>query len=469
MNTIIKSFSILSLSLMATTAMAQNTESAYFTKSHIYSHEMNPALAPEDANDNYRKYISMPFLGNFNMSFGGDINLENYIFNRSGKTVTFLHPDVSTSEFMSNVESKNNLDMNLKMQIFGMGFKGFGGYNTIGINLRSNNIVQLPGDLFSLAKSGLSNKTYNLSDINAHADAYVEVALGHSRKINDKINVGAKVKFLLGVANMDLNVNNAVVTLGADGKYTATVDAELHGNMKGLQYKTKGVADKLPSNAPDYNKLKEVDVDGAGLGGFGLAFDLGASYKFNDDLRFSAALLDLGFINWNTDMVATTSGTHIIDMREFSYNTIDKKFTDSNGRELKDAFDDFKDIIDLKSEGDKGSRSKALMATLNLGAEYTAPFYRKLTFGLLYTQRLSSLYSVSDFRLSANVAPIKSFSAGINVHAGSYGTGFGWIIDYHPKGFGLFIAMDDMMGKTTKEFVPLKSNAEFSVGINFPM
>lgn len=468
MNKIIKSFSILGLSLMATSAMAQNTESGYFTQGYIYAHEMNPAIAPTDAKGNYRKYVSMPLLGNFDMSFGGDINLENYIFNRGGKTVTFLHPDVSASEFMSNIEDKNNLDMHLKLQIFSMGFKGFGGYNTIGINVHSNVNLQLPGDLFSLAKEGLTNKTYNLSDINAHTDEYVEIALGHSHKINDKLNVGGKVKFLLGAANMDLNVNNAVATLGADGKYSATVDAELHGNMKGLQYKTKGEANHLPQSDPDYNKLDEVDVDGAGLGGFGLAFDLGATYQLNDDLRFSASLLDLGFINWNTDMVARAKGSHTIDMNDYSYDTTDKKFSDGNGRELKDAFDDFKDVIDFKSEGDKGSRSKALAATLNLGAEYTAPFYRKLTFGLLYTNHFGT-YSNSDFRLSANVAPVKCLSAGVNVHTGSYGTGFGWIVDFHPKGFGLFLAMDDVMGKTSKQFVPLKSNAEFSMGINFPL
>ncbi|WP_308267608.1 DUF5723 family protein [Prevotella sp.] len=35
-----------------------------------------------------------------------------------------------------------------------------------------------------------------------------------------------------------------------------------------------------------------------------MAFDLGAVYKINDDWTVSAALIDLGYINWNNNMQA---------------------------------------------------------------------------------------------------------------------------------------------------------------------
>jgi hypothetical protein len=41
-------------------------------------------------------------------------------------------------------------------------------------------------------------------------------------------------------------------------------------------------------------------------------------------------------------------------------------------------------------------------------------------------------------------------------------------MDVHPKGFNMFIGMDHTLGKLAKQGIPLSSNAEFSMGINFP-
>ena len=39
-----------------------------------------------------------------------------------------------------------------------------------------------------------------------------------------------------------------------------------------------------------------------------MAFDLGATYKVMDDLTVSAALTDLGFINWKNAQHASSAG-----------------------------------------------------------------------------------------------------------------------------------------------------------------
>lgn len=51
---------------------------------------------------------------------------------------------------------------------------------------------------------------------------------------------------------------------------------------------------------------------------------------------------------------------------------------------------------------------------------------------------------------------------------GTFGTSFGWLLNFHTKGFNLFLGMDHTMGKVTKEFVPLSSNASLNFGMNFP-
>lgn len=442
------------LMLSATGAYAQYTNSGYFTEGYTYRHQLNPAFGNE------KNYISIPAIGNMNMGIVGNMNLQDFIYNIDGKTTTFLHPDVSASEFMGNIEDENELNFDTRIQILSVGFKGFGGYNTIGVSMRGSLYGMMPKALFQFAKEGITNKTYDISDFGLHTNAYAELALGHSRQINDKLRVGANLKFLFGLANIDAEFNKAKLRLGED-HWDATVNAEIQASVKGLEYETE------TSDFSGKPYVNGMDVDGFGLNGFGMAVDLGAEYKLNDTWRFSAALLDFGFISWSNNMVATTNGDKNVTTDKYKFD-----FDENADPDFEDQIDNFGDelmsLYELDNEGDKGGRTKMLGATINLGAEYTLPAYNKLKFGLMNTTRFQGTNTWTEFRLSANVAPVKIFSAGANIAAGTYGMGFGWILSFHPKGFNLFAAMDHTLGKVSKEFVPLTSKGTFNLGVNIP-
>jgi len=440
--------------LSATGAYAQYTNSGYFTEGYTYRHQLNPAFGNE------KNYISIPAIGNMNMGIVGNMNLQDFIYNIDGKTTTFLHPDVSASEFMGNIEDENELNFDTRIQILSVGFKGFGGYNTIGVSMRGSLYGMMPKALFQFAKEGITNKTYDISDFGLHTNAYAELALGHSRQINDKLRVGANLKFLFGLANIDAEFNKANLRLGED-HWDATVNAEIQASVKGLEYETE------TSDFSGKPYVNGMDVDGFGLNGFGMAVDLGAEYKLNDTWRFSAALLDFGFISWSNNMVATTNGDKNVTTDKYKFD-----FDENADPDFEDQIDNLGDelmsLYELDNEGDKGGRTKMLGATINLGAEYTLPAYNKLKFGLMNTTRFQGTNTWTEFRLSANVAPVKIFSAGANIAAGTYGMGFGWILSFHPKGFNLFAAMDHTLGKVSKEFVPLTSKGTFNLGVNIP-
>lgn len=206
--------------------------------------------------------------------------------------------------------------------------------------------------------------------------------------------------------------------------------------------------------------------DGFKPQGFGIGLDLGAEYKWND-FRFSAAVLDLGFINWGKTQWASTNGTQTIDTNAYTFNA-DDNAANSFDNEFDRLKDDLALLYQLDNNGEMTSRTRALAATINVGAQYEFPIYRKLHFGLLNSTNINGRYTWTQFRLSANVAPVKFFSADVNVVAGTYGLGFGWLLNIHPKGFNLFLGMDQMVGKLAKQGVPLNSNASFNLGINFP-
>jgi len=456
----IKSLISLAALTLTTAATAQNLSTGYFNEGYLYRHELNPAFG------NDQSYVSMPAVGNVNFKMGSNIGVDNILYKVNGRTALFLNPQVSKSEFLSGVNSNNRVSQSLKEQLMGVGFKGMGGYNTIEVNVREDFSANVPGTALRLAKEGLQNKQYDISDINAHADAYGEIAFGHSRQINENLRIGAKVKMLLGIGNIDANFNKAVITLGED-KYTAVVDAKLQTSLNNMHYKIKEKERGAEGEETMHKYVSGIDDTSWGICGYGLAADFGAEYKLDKNWKFSAAFLDLGFIGYKNNFVASTNGTKTVDTDNYIFN-LDDKSTNSFENEGDRLAEDFASIYELQDNGNIGSRTKAIAATMNLGAQYTPDFYDKMNFGLMNSTRFAGKYTWTEFTLSANVAPTKAFSASASLAAGTYGTSFGWLINVHPNGFNLFVGMDHVFNKAAKQGLPLSGNGSVSMGINFP-
>ena len=165
--------------------------------------------------------------------------------------------------------------------------------------------------------------------------------------------------------------------------------------------------------------------------------------------------------------MASTNGDRTIDTDTYIFN-----MDDDEAHSFENEMDRFTEglaaLYELQDNGDQGGRTKALAATMNLGVEYTPDFYNKMSFGLLNSTRFAGKYSWTDFRLSANVAPCKIFSASANFSVNTYGTSMGWLLNFHPNGCSLFLGMDHTLGKLAKQGLPLSGKANISMGINIP-
>lgn len=457
---LIRAFIVVGALGIVSTAAGQNLNSGYFNDGYLYRHELNPAYG------NTQNYVAMPALGNLNLNLSSNLKISDLLYNIDGRTALFLNPKVDAGTFLSGIHDKNRIAENLKIQLLGGGFKAWGGYNTIEINARQNLYVNLPGDLFRMAKNGLENKTYDLSNLDAHADAYGELAFGHSRPINDKLRVGGKMKILLGMANFNANVEKARIELREDA-YVGTTSATVQTTLGSMRYKTETTMRGPEGEQTEHRYVSGIDDASFGLVGGGLAFDLGAEYKINDQFKVSAALLDLGFVRWKNCYEASTNGERQINTDKYIFGFGEDE-PNSFENEMDRLTEGLSALYELQDNGDLGGTARALAATLNLGVEYTPDFYDKLTFGLVNNTRIAGKYSWTDFRISANVAPVKCFSASATASAGTYGASFGWLLNVHPTGFNLFVGMDHTLGKLAKQGVPLSGRAQVSLGLNFP-
>lgn len=163
-------------------------------------------------------------------------------------------------------------------------------------------------------------------------------------------------------------------------------------------------------------------------------------------------------------MLATTDGVQEFNTDAFTFGV--------SGDDAKDAWNDMKDqlsyLYQLEDKGDVGAKTRSLRTTLNWGVEYELPYYRRLHFGLVNSTTFNGLFTATEFRFSANVRPVDILSASANFVAGTYGCGFGWLVNLNLTGFNLFIGMDQTMGRLAKQGIPLNSNAQVNFGLNFP-
>jgi hypothetical protein len=353
----------------------------------------------------------------------------------------------------------------MDIPIVSVGFKSWGGYNTIEIMERTHLGMQLPYEFFDFAKN-MSNKEYSFDDLGMRGWSYAEIAFGHSRKIMDNLRVGAKVKILLGAAYADFSMNGVSAKMVGD---TWLIQGKARGELMMEGAKFKQVKEEYKTHPGQYfNRVDGVDYDNAGIGGFGLGLDLGAVYEFKDmDLdwlngaKVSLALKDLGFISWSNTMVAESSGDPF-EFTGFKMRYENGSF-ESGGDEISD---DFKDFANLQDKGTESGKTKALAATMRLGVEYPIPVYDKVKFGLLGTHRFDGIYSWTEGRLSANYEPLKWLNGGLNMAVTSYCTTMGWVLNIHPNAMNIFLGMDHMIGKTGKSMVPLDSNVSINFGMN---
>ena len=461
-----KTYRHLAATLLLATAVApaaaQEFRTAAFMQTNNYRHQINPAMLDE-------AYVGMPFFGQINVGATGNFGLKNFVYKLDGNPrydlTTFMSPTISAGEFLGDLHDKNRADVYINYNIFSVGFKAFKGINLVELNLRSNTNVSLPYELFEFMKTTGAKETYHLQDIGVRSQNYLELALGHSHRINDQWTVGAKLKFLFGGAYADFTADQLDVTMNGD-QWRIVGDARLKAAVLSSEFDYEDPS----KNAPDgRRRVKGIDDVSFGLPGFGMGVDLGATFKVTKDLTLSAAINDLGFINWSKVKNASSRGDYTFD----GFEDIYAGSNNTGGNKLGDQFetlgDDLEEMFSVYDDGE-GSSSQALAATINIGAEYTLPAYRNLRFGFLYTSRLHGLYSYHQGLLSATIRPVKCLEASVNTAVSSTGCTFGAALSLRAKHYNFFIGSDRIFGKVSKEFIPLNSlNANVTMGMSFPL
>ena len=444
---------------------AQELRTSYFMETSNYRHQMNPALLDSP-------YFGM-FFSNINIGMTGNIGAKQFIFDTNGlpgytgnyRYTTFMDPNVDAKTFLNKLHDKNRFDLYLNYNLFSVGFKAWGGVNLLELNLRSNTNLTLPKGLFEFAKTAGEKEHYEFGGLGMRTQNYMELALGHYRDLNKQWRVGGKLKFLIGAAYADFTADNVTLDMTEDAWRIQS-----NAQMKASLLKSDVIHEDPSKNSADGRpRVKELDNFGFSLPGFGMALDLGVTYKPIENLTLSAAITDLGFISWKNTHHASSQGDYTFDGFDNIYIGSDKDQTEDIDDQFDQIGDDLEEMFSVYDDGTK-TATQVLAATLNVGAEYKLPAYDKLKFGFLYTSRIHGKYSWHQGMLNVGVRPVKWFECNVNGAVTSTGVTAGGMLSLKAPHFNFYIAADRFFSKMGKQGVPLNSsNGNITFGMTFPL
>lgn len=442
--------SILVLAVAIVPASAQYLRSSYFMEGSADRIQLNPALRPT------RGYVKIPVIGAINASANSNSLGTQDIIDVIDSDQDFYNND----KFFNRLSTNNRLNVNLNSDIISFGFYKGAGFWSANIGLRTDINASIPKSLFEYLRiadnfdESMFGHTFDIRNERLSINAYTEIGVGYSRPINEKLTLGGKVKMLVGLGNLDMNVQQLSITEnGTESiiKSRGFLKTSFHG---------LGLETSEGNDGKEY--IDDIDFDDFGTAGYGAAIDLGATYQLLDNLSLSAAILDLGFISWskNASTIASTNNERTIYYDDYydpdfqpSYPDYEPYYeTASNGDVL-----DF-ELLGFEVEKQK-SRTTSLASTLVLGGEY-AFLNNSLGIGILSTTRFNKIKTMSELTFSANYRPKSWFNTTL-----SYS-----VIQSCMKSFGLAVKLGPLMlGTDYMYFGGNTKNVNGYLGLSIPL
>lgn len=366
-------------------AAAQTEFSLYRINGNVAQANMlNPAFAP-----NSKVVIGLPVISSIYLSAdNGGISFNDLFSRGEGDSLK-----IDTLSLFSRLKPTNRMQLKESVQLFYLGLRGKKSYFSFGIHHVMETRFNYPGDLIGWAIRGpgdfhYSGKPLDFGNFYARSVAYNKVSVNYARDITQKLRLGARFNYLLGIATGESTHVNGTFTMGTDS---------LSLNTGTIRFQTGGVDffDQDDLDVKDYtNYLLNTSNKG-------VAIDLGATYELTDRLTLSAAVNDLGFISWKE-----YTRSYQVDPVNYTFRGFDllDYLNKAPGQQFLEAELDSLESLFTNSET-TGNRFKTPLV---------GKFYAGANFRILKVNNFSALFYFDMFQKKINPA----LSLGYNLQVG---------------------------------------------------
>lgn len=332
-------------------ADAQFDLTLYNMKPVIQTNLANPAFIPK-----FQYHFGVPALSSVYFGEGTSGVKFNQLFSKRADDSLVFNFD----KILDRVKNKNNISIRTGVQWLNGGMKWKDYYFSLSVSDYIDINMFYSDDLVKLAIGGNAQyigQTVNFDPSYLKASHYREYAFGAAWDFDSQWNFGVKAKMLFGKSNITTNYIDAKLNTAENTYYLTT-----ENNMM--------INTSVPRAwVEDGGKVNLFKSDYFFYGGsFGLSFDLGATYKLDDQFSFSASVLDLGymkfdrnFANYNSDNVKWTfEGVDALSFRDMNNDQVND--------EIKHIGDSLLNKFDIKESWH--SYNMMMTAKIYLGGTY---------------------------------------------------------------------------------------------------
>lgn len=287
------------LTLGAISASAQHSQLLYHMNQLPQSQQMNPGRIPL-----VKFHIGLPGLSGIAASAGNSGFSYQQVEGMEGSDNFFQSLRQTARPGLNQTLAEENI------QLLSVGLRvGKTYFNLLLEDFLYANVTQ-PADLLSMfadveQRSFLDEnfaRNYDLSQLFMTGASYRSYSLGVAHQLWPNLSVGARFRYLQGVAGFWTENNGLMFQYPEDGDFF-----RINGNLN-----------LLTSGFGQIEDLEVSDLIFPG-GNSGLAFDIGGFYQLNDQIELSFSTVNLGSISWKKDI-----NYQVVDERlEFDTDDVD--------------------------------------------------------------------------------------------------------------------------------------------------
>jgi hypothetical protein len=249
----------------------------------------------------YNWFIGIPLLSGISANVGSsgfsafDLFANNGVdFNAKLRNVVF-----STSR-------NDKVSINEQLEIFSGGLKlgdwQDGAYLSFGMYQELDVFSYMPKDLAILALDGNRDylgKVFDIGDLSAKGELLSVFHIGYHKNVTEKLIFGARGKIYSSIFNFSSTKNSGYFYTipGTNSYYEQVISSNVLVNTSGFLNYTENYTDNVKSDI-----MKKTFFGG----NLGFGFDLGLTYYPQENIQFTASILDVGFIKHTKEVESYT-------------------------------------------------------------------------------------------------------------------------------------------------------------------
>lgn len=381
----------------------------------------NPALYGQAKG---RLTVGLP--GASNDLYAENLSYNELLLNENGRRILDLN------RLPGLLADRNELRDDFSVESIGVGLRG--DRFSVGLyhRLRAAGQADYPKTLAQLVVEGNAQfigQTIEFAPL-VFGTSYHEIGLGTSVAITENIHIGARIKYLSGIADVRTGASASLRLTTGEENYALTLDQDLTLNTAGTVNYNR--LDDVSINY-DFNR---IDTDELFSENNGLAFDFGLFASFGN-LRLQAAANDIGGkINWTNDVTSLRfEGSDEFNGLDILAQVLEDSLSFSA------ALDSLQ--LTFEPTEDNAPYDGKLASSYLVGGEFDVT--DRLTAGLLLVHYRRPLSNETAFALSARYRLINQLTIGLNYNVReNSATNFGAHVYAHLGPINLVASTDNI-------------------------